>query len=110
MSGLWLGYRISFLKNKQKNQHSAAERRRQPSTVEKRKMNTLADSNYFHTKKYRVHEFSCTRNAAYITYPVVTVYAICEGLPRHLKTENLSFSDVFRRAVKIRNIDLKWVN
>ena len=48
MSGLWLGYEIGFLKNKQTKISAAAqgsehdnmkERRRQPNIKQKRKMN-----------------------------------------------------------------------
>ena len=59
------------------------ERRRQPSTGQKRtQMNTLADSNYFYTEINTVHKFSCTYNFVYVhvTCTVVTVHAICKVL------------------------------
>ena len=60
MSGLWLGYKIIFRKNKQKNQRSAArepawqhnewEEEANKHSAEK-KSNTLADSTYFYTEE-----------------------------------------------------------
>ena len=89
MSSLWMGYKIGFLRNKHINKISAAhprsehdvtmnEKRRKPSTGQKRKINTVADSNYSCTEK----STPCTRNAIYVHVmcTVVTVQAICEGL------------------------------
>ena len=72
MYGLWLEYKITFRKNKQKNQRSAVRKRarlmnkrRQPSTEQKRKKNEQIDrfKLYLHRKINTVHECSSARNA-----------------------------------------------
>ena len=76
MFDLWLSYKIGFLKNKQTKlaelgseyDNMMNERRRQPSTGQKREMNTLADSNYFYTEKSLPCTNFCGRrlNARYL--------------------------------------------
>ena len=68
----WLGYKIVFCKNKQKKNSAAQrgtkhdnmtnERRRKPSTGQKKK-NTLADSNYFYIEE----SIMCTNFRARVT-------------------------------------------
>ena len=90
MYGLWLEYKITFRKNKQKNQRSAVRKRarlmnerRQPSTEQKRKkMNKSIDLNYIYTEK----SILCTNVQARVMLfrchaRIVTVHAIYEDLP-----------------------------
>ena len=95
MSGLWLGYKIIFRKNKQKNQRSAAKRSEGASMTTQRmrgrskqaqcrkKVEHIGRFNLF---LYRgistVHRFSCMCNAVcdHVTYTGVTVHGSCEGL------------------------------
>ena len=60
--------KISAVQLGSEHDNTMNERRRQPSTGQKRKMNTLADSNYFYIEKsilcrnfrVRVTPFTCT--------------------------------------------------
>ena len=93
MSGLWVGYKITSTKtNKKKNRRSAArEKAWQHSEWEEDATKHTAEKKYEHMGSFKLflhrvinimHEFSCTRNPVCVdvTYTVVTVHAICEGL------------------------------
>ena len=100
MSCLWLDYKICICKNKYaKNQFSTVskhnnmmnKRSRQPRTGQRKKKNTLTDSNYFYREINNVHEFPCMCNPVcmHITCTVLNMYAVCEDLTKKQKEHGL---------------------
>ena len=100
MSCLWLDYKICICKNKYaKNQFSTVskhnnmmnKRSRQPRTGQRKKKNTLTDSNYFYREINNVHEFPCMCNPVcmHITCTVLNMYAVCEDLTKKQKEHEL---------------------
>ena len=100
MSSLWLDYKICICKNKYaKNQFSTVskhnnmmnKRSRQPRTGQRKKKNTLTDSNYFYREINNVHEFPCMCNPVcmHITCTVLNMYAVCEDLIKKQKEHEL---------------------
>ena len=93
MRSLWLSYKIGFCKNKQtesaQNQRSEGAsmdprwtRRRGNQAQGREKTNIFRFKLFLYRGINTVHEFLCTRNAVCVdvTYTVLTVRAICEGL------------------------------
>ena len=68
--------KISAAQQGSEHDNTMEEKRRQPSTGQKRKMNTLEDSNYFSTDK----SIPSTNFRACITPFTCTLREICEGL------------------------------
>ena len=100
MSCLWLDYKICICKNKYaKNQFSTVskhnnmmnKRSRQPRTGQRKKKNTLTDSNYFYREINNVHEFPCMCNPVcmHIMCTVLNMYAVCEDLTKKQKEHEL---------------------
>ena len=100
MSCLWLDCKICICKNKYaKNQFSTVskhnnmmnKRSRQPRTGQRKKKNTLTDSNYFYREINNVHEFPCMCNPVcmHITCTVLNMYAVCEDLTKKQKEHGL---------------------
>ena len=95
--GLWLGYKISFLKNKQtKNklsairewawQHEEWEEEATKHRAEKKDEHVGRLKSFFLREINTMHKILCICNAVYvyIMCMVITVHAICEGLSNHL--------------------------
>ena len=83
--------KISAVQWVSKHNNMMNKRRRQPRTGQRKKKNTLTDSNYFYREINNVHEFPCMCNPVcmHITCTVLNMYAVCEDLTKKQKEHEL---------------------
>ena len=91
MSGLWLGYKIGFRKaTNTKNQRSTAREQEEEATkyrAENEQARWRIQIIFKQKNQYLARGYSCTRDTVcmQVTYTIVTVHAICEGLRNTVK-------------------------
>ena len=83
--------KISAVQWVSKHNNMMNKRRRQPRTGQRKKKNTLTDSNYFYREINNVHEFSCMCNPVcmHITCTILNMHAVCEDLIKKQKEHEL---------------------